>query len=236
MNAAALLGELRAAADPAKAAVLRRFFKTGKGEYAEGDKFLGLTAPVARAIAMKYAGLPHDEILKLLRSPVHEARSCALAIMVRRFERGAAEERRAIYGAYLANTAFINNWDLVDLSAPQIVGGWLKDRSRAPLYRLAASELLWERRIAMLACFAFIKDGDCADALKIARLLLGDRHDLMHKAVGWMLRETGKRCSEKALTDFLRDNYDALPRTALRYAIERFPAARRKAMLRGVFA
>jgi 3-methyladenine DNA glycosylase AlkD len=232
---AALRADFAAAADPEKAALLARFFKTRKGEYAEGDKFLGLTVPATRAITKKHSGLPLGDIKALLRSPWHEHRLAALMLLEERFRGGGPELRGEIYRLYLANTRFINNWDLVDLSAPRIVGVWLKDKSRAPLYRLARSGLLWERRIAMLSCFAFIYDGDCRDALAIARLLLGDRHDLMHKAVGWMLRETGKRCSEKELLAFLRANYARLPRTALRYAIERFPEKRRKRLLAGDF-
>ncbi|MBI5743184.1 MAG: DNA alkylation repair protein [Elusimicrobia bacterium] len=227
--------DLLKAANPAKARLLQRFFKTGKGEYAEGDKFLGLTVPVTRAIAKVHGDLPLRAIKTLLASTWHEHRLCALIILTEKFEKAAAAEKKAIYDLYLASTRRINNWDLVDLSAPRIVGGWLKDKSRAPLYRLAKSGLLWERRIAMVACFAFIYDGEAADALRIARLLLGDKHDLMHKAVGWMLREVGKRCSQKTLLAFLKKNYPSLPRTALRYAIERFPAAERKRLLAGKF-
>ena len=229
-----LENDLREAADPGKAALLARYFKTGKGEYAEGDKFLGLTVPVTRRIAKAHRDLALGELAALLRSPWHEVRLAALMLLAERFGRAAAE-RKEIYELYLANTRFINNWDLVDLTAPRIVGGWLKDKSRRPLYRLAASNVLWERRIAMLACLNFIVDGETADALAIARRLLGDKHDLMHKAVGWMLREVGKRCSEKVLLDFLKDNYARLPRTTLRYAIERFPEKKRKALLAGTF-
>lgn len=235
MSLAGLKGDFAAAADPAKAALLARFFKTGRGEYAEGDKFLGLTVPATRAIAKKHRDLPLSDVAALLRSPWHEHRLCALLLLEAEFRRGGPELREKIYKLYLANASFINNWDLVDLSAPRIVGVWLKDRSRAPLYELARSPLLWERRIAMLACFAFIYDGDGADGLKIARLLLGDKHDLMHKAVGWMLREIGKRCSEKLLLDFLEKNYARLPRTTLRYAIERFSVSKRKQFLAGRF-
>jgi 3-methyladenine DNA glycosylase AlkD len=227
--------EFKRAADPRKAALLARFFKTGKGEYAEGDKFLGLTVPVTRAIAKRYSCLPFDDVLTLLRSPWHEERLCALLMLGERFKKEGAAGRKRIYGFYLANTRYINNWDLVDLSAPGIAGEWLLDKSRRPLYRLARSGNLWERRIAMLACFALIRRGESADAFSIARLLLGDKHDLIHKAVGWMLRETGKRCSEKELLGFLAANYVRLPRTALRYAIERFRPARRKALLKGRF-
>jgi len=231
----ALKNEFKRAADPEKAKLLARFFKTGKGEYAEGDKFLGLTVPATRLLAGKYIDLPPVEIKTLLASPWHEERLCALLLLVEKFRTGGAAERKEIYGVYLANARFINNWDLVDLTAPAIAGGWLKDKSRKPLYRLAGSKLLWERRIAILACFSFIKDGESADALAIARRLLNDGHDLMHKAVGWMLREVGKRCSEKILLDFLKDNYARLPRTTLRYAIEKFPEKRRKKLLAGKF-
>lgn len=228
-----LQSDLLKAADSGKAAILQRFFKTGKGEYAEGDKFLGLTVPVTRAIARKHSGLALGGVAALLRSPWHEHRLCALMLLSERFSKDNEPGRKRIYDIYLANTRYINNWDLVDLSAPGIVGQWLKDRSRRPLYRLARTGSLWERRIAMVACYTFIRNGETTDALAIARLLLGDRHDLIHKAVGWMLREAGKRCSEKELVGFLRANYARLPRTALRYAIEKFPPARRKAMLQG---
>ena len=231
-----LEADFKKAADPARARHLARYFKTGKGEYAEGDKFLGLTVPVTRSLAAKYRDLPLKDIKSLLASPWHEHRLCALMLLLERFRRGGTPERAEIYGLYLANTRFINNWDLVDLSAPGIMGGWLKDKSRKPLYRLAASELVWERRIAVLACFNFIKDGESSDALAIARRLLDDEHDLMHKAVGWMLREVGKKCSKKILLDFLKAEYARLPRTALRYAIEKFPANRRKRLLAGNFS
>lgn len=221
------------AANARQAALLARYFKTGKGEYAEGDRFLGLNVPATRILAKKYAGLPLGAVLTLLRSPWHEQRLCALFILAERFAGEGEPGRRKIYGLYLANTRYINNWDLVDVSAPRISGAWLTDKSRRPLYRLAASKSVWERRIAMLSCLAFIRQGESADALAIAGKLLGDKHDLIHKAVGWMLREVGIRCSPAELVSFLRANYACLPRTALRYAIEKFPPARRKALLRG---
>jgi len=235
MDLQALKNDFRRAADPARARLLGGFFKTGRGEYAEGDKFLGLSVPATRALVKKHSALPLEAAEELLSSPWHEHRLAALLLLCEKYRTGGQAEKKAIYETYLANTRRINNWDLVDLSAPRIVGGWLKDKSRAVLYRLAASPILWERRIAMLACFAFIYDGDSTDALKIARLLLGDAHDLMHKAVGWMLREVGKRCSEKELLAFLRAEYARLPRTALRYAIERFPEKKRKRLLAGNF-
>lgn len=227
--------DFRRVADARQAAVLARYFKTGKGEYGEGDRFLGLKVPVIRALARKHAGLPMGAVLSLLRSPWHEHRFCALLMLSERFAGEGEPGRKKIYGLYLANTRYINNWDLVDLSAPGITGEWLADKSRRPLHRLAVSKNVWERRIAMLSCFAFIRRGESADALAIARRLLGDGHDLIHKAVGWMLREVGSRCSQGELLSFLRANYDRLSRTSLRYAIEKFPPARRKAFLRGSF-
>ncbi len=235
MTLTSLKKDFRADADPARARLLCRYFKTGKGEYAEGDRFLGLTVPATRALAKKHKDLPLADIKALLPSPWHELRVCALMLLAERFKKGGADERKEIYGFYLANTRFINNWDLVDMSAPVIAGGWLRDKSRRPLYGLAGSKLVWERRIAVLACFNFIKDGESADALAIARRLLADKHGLIHKAVGWMLREVGNRCSEKVLLDFLKAGYARLPRTTLRYAIERFPAKIRKRLLSGVF-
>lgn len=223
------------AASAKKAALLSRFFKTGKGEYAEGDKFLGLMVPATRIIAKKHSELSLKDVIRLLRSPWHEQRLCALMILLERFRKEDTAGKKRIYDLYLANTRFINNWDLVDLSCHGIVGEWLADKSRRPLYRLARSRMLWERRIAIVSCFAFLRRGEAKDTLAIAELLLKDEHDLIHKAVGWLLRETGKQCSEKDLTCFLRDNYDHLPRTTLRYAIERFPPLRRKAMLAGRF-
>ena len=235
MSLAALKADFLKEADTEKARLLARYFKTGKGEYAEGDKFLGLDVPSTRALSKMYKDLPLGKVKTLLSSPWHEHRACALNLLEEKFSQGSAAERKAIYRFYLSSTRFINNWDLVDMSAPAIVGGWLKDKSRKPLYRLAGSELLWDRRIAILSCFNFIKDGDSADALALTRRLLDDEHDLIHKAIGWMLREVGKRCSEKLLLAFLKANYARLPRTALRYAIEKFPAVKRRRLLAGVF-
>lgn len=235
MTLAALRGEFKKLANPGKAALLAGFFKTGKGQYAEGDRFLGLTVPQTRLLAKKYQGLPLGKIKDLLTSPRHEERLCALLMLVDNFRLGGEKDKEKIYRLYLANTRYINNWDLVDLTAPRIVGGWLADKSKQPLMKLAVSKLLWERRIAMLACLHFIVNGKSATALTLARKLLDDRHDLMHKAVGWMLREVGKRCSKEILLDFLRKNYARLPRTALRYAIEHFPEKKRKELLAGKF-
>jgi len=222
---------LRKLADPEKAKHLSRFFKTGKGEYGEGDKFLGITVPVMRAYARQYADAPREALESLLDSAYHEERLLALTILTAQFERGSEEERKSIFDFYLARTDAINNWDLVDLSAYKIVGAYLLDRPRKILYRLAKSKNLWERRIAIISTFTFIRSGECEDTLKFAEMFLSDRHDLTHKATGWMLREVGKRCGEKKLKQFLDKNAARMPRTALRYAIERFSEAERKRYL-----
>ena len=228
LDCPSLKKELKKAASPKKALVLRRFFKTGPGEYGEGDVFLGVATPEARKISKKYKDMPLGEVAELLRSGAHEERSVALQIMTLRFQEG--RERKKIYDLYLKNTKYINNWDLVDISAYKIVGAYLSERSKAPLYKLAKSKNLWERRIAMVSTFYFIKNNQFTDALKIAALLLNDGHDLMHKAVGWMLREVGKR-SQAAEECFLKDYCRQMPRTALRSAIERFPERKRRAYL-----
>ncbi len=221
LSLASLKKELKDFADADKAILLRRFFKTGKGEYGEGDEFIGVVVPDIRRVAKKFRDLDLVSVIKLLHSPIHEERLCALLIMVDAYEHGKPRIREKIYRTYLDNTRYVNNWDLVDLTAPQIVGQHLVEKPRTVLYRLAGSKLLWDRRIAVLACFWFIRQGDCADILSLAKRLMADRHDLMHKSLGWMLREVGKRCSEKTLTGFL-DTYAAdMPRTMLRYSIER---------------
>lgn len=232
MTASDLREKLHAMADKERAALLQRYFKTGPGEYAEGDHFLGLRVPQIRAIAKGHNELPLAEIEVLLSSPIHEERLLALLLLVQRFQVADEKMRREIYRLYLASTVYINNWDLVDLSARQIVGGWLEGRSRSPLYRLARSRSLWERRIAIMATFYFIARGDFTDALQIAEQLLHDEHDLIHKATGWMLREVGKRDREVEEA-FLNRHYRTMPRTMLRYAIEKFPERRRLAYLKG---
>jgi 3-methyladenine DNA glycosylase AlkD len=221
--------ELRASADPERARNLAWFFKTGKGQYGHGDRFIGLTVPVARRIAHRYIHLPLTDVAKLLASPIHEHRFVALEILVAQYERG---NEKAVFDFYLKHTKFVNNWDLVDTSAPYIVGQHLLTRPRKILYRLAKSNSIWERRIAIVSTMMFIRAGEIEDTFAIAKLLLTDDHDLIHKAVGWMLREAGKQ-SAPALLGFLKENYSALPRTTLRYAIERFPASRRKRLLAG---
>jgi 3-methyladenine DNA glycosylase AlkD len=231
-RATTALARLQALADEATSQGMRRFFKTGPGEYGAGDRFLGIKATPLRQLAREFQTLPLEEITQLLHSPLHEARSLALLILVRTFPRVQPEGKKAIYDLYLANTARVNNWDLVDLSAGPLVGGYLVDSKRGILDRLARSASLWERRIAIVATHHFIRRDDFADTFRIAALLLGDQEDLIHKAVGWMLREVGKR-DQPAEEEFLREHYRNMPRTALRYAIERFSEEKRKKYLRG---
>lgn len=212
--------------DPAKAAVLQRFFKTGPGQYGAGDVFVGVTVPQTRQVARQQLAMSSENIEQLLQSPIHEERLLALLILVEQFGRGTVAQRRAIVRLYLAQTDRINNWDLVDLTADKILGRWLEDRSRRPLYRLAVSKNIWERRIAIVSTFHFIRQGEYRDTLALAEILLHDQHDLIHKAVGWMLREVGKR-DEAVLRQFLDAHAAVMPRTMLRYAIERLPPAAR---------
>ena len=223
---------LRERADPARAEISRGFFKTGPGEYAEGDEFIGVALPDLRRICRECRDATVDEVSSLLQSPVHEARLLALLLMVDAFGRADEAGRRDVYQRYLSSTAFINNWDLVDSSAPAIVGGWLAERSRAPLVRLARSSSLWERRIAIVATQHFIRNGEVDETYKISDLLMRDEHDLIHKATGWMLRETFKRAPD-ALRAYLRSRCKSMPRTMLRYAIERLPEPERRAYLSG---
>ena len=210
----------------------QRFFKTGPGQYGEGDKFLGLTVPMMRSLVRKYRELDDASALELLDSSWHEERLVALILLVEAYGRGDDSRRARIHRAYLANTRHINNWDLVDASAGDIVGGHLEVGDIALLERLARSKNLWERRIAIVSTFHFIKRNEFRPTLKIAALLLRDTHDLIHKAVGWMLREVGKR-DRKALDNFLKRHYQGMPRTMLRYAIERHPERIRKQYLAG---
>ena len=208
-----------------------RYFKAGTGEYGEGDKFLGLRVPDVRLAVRLYKAATLATAAKLLKSEYHEIRLFALLLLVSRFTRGGDTERNKIFQLYLSNTRRINNWDLVDSSAPYIVGGYLSDKDKSLLYRLAASNSLWERRIAVLATFWFIRDKQFDDALHIAKLMLNDPEDLIHKATGWMLREIGKRDPATEIA-FLDDHCDQMPRTMLRYAIEKFSAAKRKKYLK----
>ncbi len=232
MTAATIMKQLRAAATPDKATVLARFFKTGPGQYGDGDRFLGVTVPEQRGIAKQARDLPFTEVEKLVGSPYHEARLTGFLVLTYAFERADEAGRREIHVFTLAQRAAMNNWDLVDVIAPVIIGGWLLERpaDRKLLRKYAKSPDLWERRIAIVSTLAFIRAGDFADTLAISETLLGDRHDLIHKATGWMLREVGKR-DVTVLRGFLEEHAARMPRTALRYAIERLPEAERRAWL-----
>jgi 3-methyladenine DNA glycosylase AlkD len=232
--------EIIDAGDPEKAVFLQRFFKTGKGEYGYGDIFLGLTVPQSRAIARKYKDLPLGEVEALLKSKYHEERLIALFLLVHNFKSGDEDVRKEIFDFYLSHTAYINNWDLVDSSAGYIVGEYLSISPRVSpgrniniLKQLASSKSLWERRIAIIATFAYIYKGRYEETFAVAELLLDDKEDLIHKAVGWMLREVGKRVSREEEEKFLLKHYKVMPRTMLRYAIEHFPEEERKRYLLG---
>ena len=215
-----------------QAAISQRFFKTGPGEYGEGDIFIGIRVPVLRKLAKEYMNLSLKDVQIILRSKYHEERLLSLLILVDQFSKGDQKKKKSIYELYLKSTRFINNWDLVDLSAHLIAGPYLMDKSRAPLYELAQSDHLWERRIAVMSTFHYIKHDEFSDTLKIAGMLLSDKEDLIHKAVGWMLREIGKRRLQSEEI-FLKKHYQKMPRTMLRYAIEKFPEPKRKSYLIG---
>lgn len=231
----AITAAVAALADVERARGQARFFKTGPGQYGAGDQFIGVTVPQLRQLARGLRGAPLDTLEALLRRPVHEERLLALLILVEQYRRGDAATRQAIYELYRRSMATINNWDLIDASAADIVGAHLDQRAdrRAVLESLARSPSLWERRLAMISTYHQIKQGRSEDALHVAGLLLADREDLIHKAVGWMLREVGKRCAAGALEAFLRARYHDLPRTTLRYAIERFSPEQRQRYLQG---
>lgn len=235
MNSPAKLSQiqsrLRSLASPETARVLQGFFKTGPGQYGEGDVFLGIKVPMIRAVAREFPATGLDAALELLHSAFHEERLLALLFLMRHFSAGDSQARQNVYQAYLANTQWINNWDLVDLSAPHVVGAYLSNQPRTPLYQLICSHSLWERRIAMVATLHFIRQGDFDDTLQLAGHLLSDREDLMHKASGWMLREVGKR-DQARLENFLDRHGRNMPRTMLRYAIERFPEGLRQVYLK----
>ena len=223
--------EIREYIDPVKREYLPNFFKTGKGQYGEGDKFLGVVVPNTRLVAKQHKDEPLEVMAELLQSEWHECRLCALLMLVERFKKTDEKGKEAIYDFYLSQTARINNWDLVDLSAPGIVGEYLKDKVRKDLYRLADSDLLWDQRIAVVSTYTFIKNNDFIDILALSEKLLYHKHDLMQKAVGWMLREMGKRDRE-LLVQFLEKHCKSMPRTMLRYAIEKFPEEERKEFMK----
>lgn len=225
--------DLQKLANPNKALTLQRFFKTGEGEYGYGDKFLGITVPELRSLAKGYSNeVPFDDLSGLLSSLWHEERMVALLMLIEQYKKAAVSKQTAIYDFYFANVAGINNWDLVDLSAPHIVGAYLLDKKKDFLQELVISKDLWQRRIAVVATLHFIRNDFFAETVLLAEKLLCDKEDLMHKAVGWMLREIGKRDSA-VLNNFLSRHYRIMPRTMLRYAIERFPQEMRLAYLHG---
>jgi 3-methyladenine DNA glycosylase AlkD len=224
--------QLKKLADDTIAQHSRRFFKTGKGQYGEGDLFLGIRVPELRKLVKQSRNFSLNDVSKLLQSKYHEERLLALLLLVAMFQKATPEEQRKIYEFYLNHTSNINNWDLVDSSAAHIMGTYLRARDRKPLYKLVRSKNLWERRIAIIATFHLIKHHEFDDALRLSEILMEDREDLIHKAVGWMLREIGKR-EMKALEAFLKIHYSAMPRTMLRYAIEKFPKEKRQAYLKG---
>lgn len=231
-EAAEISSRLQQLGNQDKARLLQGFFKTGPGQYAEGDRFIGVKVPQVRSLLREYKGLSSDQVLPLLASTIHEERLFALLALVRCFEQGDQVTRMQIFHLYLGHTAHINNWDLVDCSAPQIVGGFLLDQRRDLLRELARSASLWERRIAIMASFAFVRLGQFSDTLQISEMLLDDKEDLIHKATGWMLREVGKR-DMAVEEEFLRQYCGVMPRTMLRYAIEKFPEQKRRAYLTG---
>jgi 3-methyladenine DNA glycosylase AlkD len=223
---------LRKLGDQQRAEVSRRYFKTGTGEYGEGDIFLGIPVPELRKLAKTYRHLKLKDTTKLLQSPIHEERLLAVLILIHIFSAGDESMKKEIFDLYLNHTRYINNWDLVDASAQYIVGAYLAHKSKKVLYHLAKSEDLWERRIAIMSTFHFIRQDEFSETLKIAEILIADREDLIHKAVGWMLREVGKR-NLQFEEQFLKLYYQKMPRTMLRYAIEKFPKARRRLFLKG---
>lgn len=224
---------LREIAEPDRAAKHQRFFKTGEGEYGEGDKFIGVRVPLIRKLVREFRGLSLEEMKTLLFSSWHEERLFALLMMCDSFKRGDDKRKEGIYDLFMNSTTNINNWDLVDSSAPYIAGVWLYGRDRTPLYKFAVSNNLWERRIAIIATQYFIRRNDFTDTLGIAEILLEDREDLIHKAVGWMLREAGNK-DMKTEEKFLKKHYKRMPRTMLRYAIEKFPEEKRQMYLKGL--
>ncbi len=224
--------KLRSHANPAKAEVYKRFFKTGKGQYGHGDRFIGLTVPLQRSLAKQFVHLGLTDIDALLQSPIHEERLTALLILVAQYKKAPQRQRKVIFEFYLNRSARVNNWDLVDLSAYHIVGAHLEGQPHDILFKLARSKNLWKRRIAIVASFHNITRGKSEPTLILAAMLLKDKEELIHKAVGWMLREVGKRVGRDVLEDFLCRNYKHMPRVMLRYAIERLPLERRIAYLK----
>lgn len=227
-----IINELKELATEQKRVVLQRFFKTAKGEYGEGDKFLGVVVPMTRMVAKRHKDISLEIIKELLLSEWHEVRLCALLIMTEKWKKATAIEKDNLFSCYIANTERINNWDLVDLSAPSIIGDYLNDKPRDILYKMAESNLLWDNRIAIVSTLAFIKNKDSDDTYNLAIKMMGHKHDLMHKAIGWMLRESGKRDDARRLFNFVDNHRCEMPRTMLRYAIEKFSEDERKYLMR----
>jgi len=225
-----LISELQKLSNPKKKEVYQRFFKTGKGEYGEGDIFIGLTVPEQRALAKKYVNISIPKIQQLLKNKIHEYRLTGLLILTYKYEKADEREKENIFNFYLKNLKHVNNWDLVDLTSTKVVGEFLHNKDKKTLYKLVQSKDLWEKRVSIISTLYFIKKGEFEDTLAISELLLKDKHDLIHKAVGWMLREVGKK-DESVLKKFLKQHYDELPRTTLRYAVEKFPELERKKWL-----
>jgi len=230
MSLSQIKKEILKLANPQKAKILQRFFKTAKGEYGEGDVFLGMTVPISRTLASEFWDkLTFDDLQELLNSKFHEERLIALLILIKKYDKEEGERKR-IFDFYLKNYKNINNWDLVDLSAPNIVGNYLLDKNRKILYEFSLSDDLWKKRIAIISTFTFIRNCDFEDTIKMSKILLNDKHDLIHKAVGWMLREVGKR-DLNIEENFLKKHYKTMPRTMLRYAIEKFEETKRQKYL-----
>lgn len=219
---------LSSRSDEEKKNVLPRFFKTGKGQYGEGDKFLGVTVPNIREVAKQFKDADFDVVKELMRSQWHEMRMCALLILVGNSRKEVTKE---VFDFYLSQTQYINNWDLVDLSAPQIVGKYLLNENRDVLYRMAESDLLWDNRISIVSTLTFIRNNDLDDTYNLSLKMMSHKHDLMHKAIGWMLREAGKRDAER-LYNFVNEHKTNMPRTMLRYSIEKFDMETRKELMR----
>jgi len=232
MSLSEIRKEIQKQANPKQALNLRRFFKTEKGQYGEGDIFYGIKVPEQRTIARQFDDLALDDLKTLILSKVHEERLIAAFILVDQFKKGDEKKKKTVYDFYLKNRKGINNWDLVDLSAPKIIGEYLLDKDKDQLYKFAGSKDLWEKRISIISTQAFIREHFFEDTLNISEILLNDKHDLIHKAVGWMLREVGNRDLQTE-EEFLKKYYKIMPRTMLRYAIEKFPEQKRIAYLRG---
>lgn len=231
-----LKNEIQSLSNQNKSKIFQKFFKTGIGQYAEGDIFIGITVPVLRNVANKYKNIDFQDLEILLNSKIHEERLISLLMLITKFNSNPENEKKC-FGFYLSNLKNINNWDLVDLSAPKIIGTFLVNKPRNErelLYQLASSESMWERRISIVSTLSFIKNNNFKDTIGISKILLGDKEDLIHKAVGWMLREVGKRDYNLEL-EFIKENYNQIPRTTLRYAIEKFQVNTRQKVLKGIF-